>query len=163
MMPKPTMPDFIRTASRTAALMPIGAGADACSPPERANPRIEETVHEIEDEYGDDEEVGVNRCQSDDDGGVELADRVEKELANALVVEHCFRDDRALPGGNQGQGEGRDDRGRRRTEHVLREDRLLRQALRPRGHYEVLVHDLEDQVPGRVRPRPECRKRKGEH
>src|SRR5690348_17069981 len=109
-MASPTKPDFIRMASRKAAFTPIGAGADARSPSERPNPRIEQAVDEVEDEHRDDQQVRVDRGERNDDGRVELADGVEEQLANPLIVEDRLRDDRTLPRRNQGEREGRHDR-----------------------------------------------------
>src|SRR3990170_2699481 len=149
-IPKPTSPDFIRSASRRAVLMPIGAGADMVSPPQGTDSWVEEAVDEIEDEDGDNEQIRVDCGERDDEGRVEDDDCGEEELAYAVVAEHGLRDDRALPRGNQGEGEGGDDWGGRGAQDILAQDRPFRQALRPRRGHEVLVHDLQHEVPGRV-------------
>src|SRR5437867_12359146 len=163
MIPKPTSPDLMRSDSRNAALRPIGAGAATPSPPERSDARIEEPVHQVEDEHRDDEEVRVQGHNPDDHRGVEDRRGFEGEQTDALVIEHGFRDDRSLPCDDQGKRQARDDGRGRGPEHVLVEDCLLPQALRARRGNEILVHGLQHEVPRGVRPLPERREREREH
>src|SRR5438874_789949 len=96
-MANPKRPDFIHNDSRNATFTPIVGGADVGSPPEGADSSVEEPVDEDEDEDGHDEKVRVNRSEGYHNRRVELADRVEEQLTDALVIENGLGDNGALP------------------------------------------------------------------
>src|SRR5438094_3166175 len=138
-IPVPTMPLFVRTASRRAAFRPIGTGAATPLPPHRLDPRVEEAVGEIEAEHSEDQEEGVNCGQADDDRRVEIRNRDEEELAKSRIVENRLRDDRAGTRRDQRECQAGNDGRRSGTEDLLVKHVTLLQPFRPRYEMEILV------------------------
>src|SRR6266550_3854309 len=76
-------PLFVLSASKKAALMPIGVDIAMGSPPQGPDARIQKAVRDVQEEDGDDQEEGVDCRESDDDRSIKDRDGLEEQEAAA--------------------------------------------------------------------------------
>src|SRR5438309_12069219 len=137
-------PLFVLSASKKAALMPIGVDIAMGSPPQRPDARIQKAVRDVQEEDGDDQEEGVDCRESNDDRSIKDRDGLEEQEAEAGVIENSLGDDRAGPGGCERQSQRCHNRGRGRAQDVSGEYIAFLQSLGRSREDEILVHHMKD-------------------
>src|SRR5450631_1704262 len=125
---------------------PSGRGLPRCRRrPASAVPHsgVNDGVEHVDDDVRHDQEDCPDDDHAHDDRQVELVDRIDRQLAQALQAEGLLGEDGAAEQTAEVEAEDGDDRGERGAQGVLAHHRPGRQALGPRGPDVVLPHRLQ--------------------
>src|SRR3954471_2382651 len=112
-----------------------------------ANPRVQDAVHQVGDQVGDDHAGGDDHEPAHHHLGVVLVDGFHQQRAHTVPVEHRFGDDRAGEDRPEVHREQRGHGDQGVAERVPEDDPAVREALGSRGAHVVGVHHFEHRGP----------------